>query len=81
MYAAILRNLCGGSAHYARWCCTVWGGIFNGSEYIYQDVEQHRNQMSFAKAFEKIKDRNILCLAGEYDSLRPNFRNGTASLA
>ena len=28
MYAAIPRNLCGGSAHYARWCCTVWGGIF-----------------------------------------------------
>ncbi len=43
----------------------------DGAEYIYQDVEQHSDQMSFEKAFEKIKDRNILCLAGEYDSCAP----------
>lgn len=43
----------------------------DGAEYIYQDVEQHRDQMNFEKAFEKIKDQNILCLAGEYDSCAP----------
>lgn len=43
----------------------------DGAEYIYQDVEQHREQMNFEKAFEKIKDKNILCLAGEYDSCAP----------
>lgn len=43
----------------------------DGAEYIYQDVEQHRDQMSFEKAFDKIKDRNILCLAGEFDSCAP----------
>ena len=32
----------------------------DGAEYIYQDVEQHRDQMNFEKAFEKIKDQNIL---------------------
>ncbi len=43
----------------------------DGAEYIYQDVEQHQDQMSFEKAFDKIKDQNILCLAGEYDSCAP----------
>lgn len=43
----------------------------DGSEHIFQDVEQHKDQMSFEKAFDKIKDRNILCLAGEYDSCAP----------
>ena len=27
--------------------------------------------MSFEGAFDKIKDKNILCLAGEYDSCAP----------
>ncbi len=43
----------------------------DGAEYIYQDVLQNSDQMSFEKAFEKIKDKNILCLAGEYDSCAP----------
>ena len=43
----------------------------DGAEYIYQDLEQHRDQMSFEKAFDKIKDLNILCLAGKYDSCAP----------
>ena len=43
----------------------------DGAEYIYQDVERHRSQMNFEKAFDKIKDQNILCLAGEYDSCAP----------
>jgi len=43
----------------------------DGAEYIYQDVLQNSDQMSFEKAFDKIKDKNILCLAGEYDSCAP----------
>ena len=43
----------------------------DGAEYIYRDVLQHKDQMNFEKAFDKIKDKNILCLAGKYDSCAP----------
>lgn len=43
----------------------------DGAKYIYKDVEQHKDQLNFALAFDKIKDQNILCLAGEYDSCAP----------
>ncbi len=43
----------------------------DGAEYIFRDVEQHRDQMSFENAFGKVKDQNILCLAGKYDSCAP----------
>lgn len=43
----------------------------DGEECIYQDIELHREQMSFEKSFDLVKDKNILCLAGQYDSCAP----------
>ncbi len=43
----------------------------DGAEYIYQDVKRHMEQMSFENAFDRIKEKNILCLAGEYDTCAP----------
>lgn len=43
----------------------------DGAKSIYQDVELHKEQMSFENAFDRVKDKNILCLAGQYDSCAP----------
>ena len=43
----------------------------DGADYIYQDVEQHRDQMGFEQAFPQVKDKNMLCLAGRFDSCAP----------
>lgn len=43
----------------------------DGEACIYQDVAQHKEQMNFEIAFDQVKDKNILCLAGQYDSCAP----------
>ena len=43
----------------------------DGEACIYRDIELHKEQMCFEKAFKLVKDRNILCLAGKYDSCAP----------
>lgn len=43
----------------------------DGEACIYRDIKLHKEQMSFEKSFELVKDKNILCLAGKYDSCAP----------
>lgn len=43
----------------------------DGEESIFRDIELHKDEMSFEKSFEQIMDKNILCLAGLYDSCAP----------
>ena len=43
----------------------------DGEESIFRDIELHKEQMSFVKSFEQVMYKNILCLAGLYDSCAP----------
>lgn len=43
----------------------------DGSEEIYKDIEKNRDDLAFPAAFDAVKDRNILILAGVYDSCAP----------
>lgn len=43
----------------------------DGEDRIYQDIVLHKEQMNFERAFDSVKDQNILCLAGQYDSCAP----------
>lgn len=43
----------------------------DGSDAILEDVTVNRDFLHFENAFDLVKDRNLLCLAGEHDSVAP----------
>lgn len=43
----------------------------DGIDAIYEDVVVNQNEISHPKAFEQIKDKNILIVAAKYDSVSP----------
>ena len=43
----------------------------DGIDAIYEDVVVNQNEISHPKAFEQIKDKNILVVAAKYDSVSP----------
>ncbi|MCQ2225391.1 MAG: alpha/beta hydrolase [Paludibacteraceae bacterium] len=43
----------------------------DGIDAIYEDVVQHKEQISHANAFEQVKERNLLAFAAIHDSVSP----------